>query len=241
MHSTSELQKQIQSVSDSQTKRTIFFFHEKVIKNIFKKKKMNSALVKYTIGEATPAEVLRNLEIEFPAIYFNEIMNGVGRREVEKVLSLIPATQVFIEIDATWDGEEETLAGLMAGRYIEEISISGCNHEIRELPQSTKKILVRARENCAAIRHLAAKENIREIKIVGGKVDHRTWKAIANRFTKIQRFELNGTTLTDMGEAHEAMQKIDHFETRQAIINGVEHPHAGVINRMFEQYRLHRQ
>lgn len=199
---------------------------------------MNNALVKYTTGEATPAEVLRNLEIEFPAIYFNEIMNGVGRREVENVLSLIPATKVIIEIDATWDGERETLAGLMAGKYIEQIYIIGCNHEIEELPQSTKKVLIRAGGNCAGIHNLAARENIREIKLIGGSVDHRTWKAIANRFTKIQRFELDGTTLNDMGEAHKAMQKIDRFETRQTIINGVEHAHGGVINRIFEQFRV---
>lgn len=116
---------------------------------------MNSAFLKYTTGEATPAEVLKTLDVKFPAVYSNEIMNGVGRREVEQVLNLIPATEVFIEIDATWDGEEETLAGLMAVKYIEKVFISGSNHVIRELPQSTEELLVRAEENCANVQRFA--------------------------------------------------------------------------------------
>lgn len=202
---------------------------------------MNAAFLKYTVGEATPAEVLNTLNIEFPAIYFNEMMNGVGRREVEQMLELIPTTKVFIEIDDTWDTEEETLTGLMAGKYIKQIFIAGCNHEIRELPQSTEEILVRAASDCAAIRNLVARENIKRIKMIGGCVDHRTWSAIADRHTKIEKLILEDTTLADMGMAHEAVLKIYQFETKRAMINDVEHVHGGVINRMFEQYRVRRQ
>lgn len=129
---------------------------------------MNNALLKFMSGEATPAEVLEKINIEFPIINMNEMTNGIGRREVEKILSLIPAKKVIINIGESWDSEAETLAGLMAGKYIQKIYIAGCDHEIGDLPQSTEEIVVRAGANCAAICSVVTRENIRKITMIGG-------------------------------------------------------------------------
>lgn len=197
---------------------------------------MNNALLKFMTGEATPADVLQELNIELPIINMNEMMNGIGRREVEKILSLIPAKKVIIEIDATWDGEKETLAGLMAGKFIEKIYIAGCSHEIGDLPQSTEEIIIRAEENCAAICKVVTQETIRKITMIGGRMDYRTWKTIADRTTKLYELTLIGTKLTDILNAHEAMHKIDHFKTTMTRINEHEKTHEQVIGHMYEQY-----
>lgn len=197
---------------------------------------MNNSLQKYITGDATPAEVLQSINIKLPIININEMINGIGRREVEKILNLIPAKKVIIEIDATWDSEEETLAGLMAGKYIQKIFIAGCNHEIRDLPQSTEEIVVRAGEDCAAIRNIVTRENIRKITMIGGSVDHRTWRTIADRTTKLSELELIETKLSDILNAHEALHMIGHFKTTNARINNREKTHEQVINQIYEQF-----
>lgn len=199
---------------------------------------MENAFHNYLNGNAIPAEVIQEMKITIPTIEINKIINGVGRREVEKLLSLVPATKVIIDIDATWDGEEDTLAGLMAGKFIKYLHISGCSHEIRELPPSIEELVVRATADCAAVCAVVSMENIREITLIGGRVNSRTWDTIEKRTTNLRKLELVGTTIDDIRFASSATPKIMRFRTRGALINGNECSHEMVISKIHERYIL---
>lgn len=197
---------------------------------------MEGAFKNYMNGDGVPADVLQHLNINMPPLHINEAVSGVGRREVEQLLNLIPATKVMIEIDATWDGEQETLAGLMAGKYIRELHIYGCSHEIGTLPSSIEEVSIRASADCTAIRALAAMENIREITLTNGRMDALTWETIVGRSTKLRKLELNGTTLDVVRNGSNGLAKIRNFITRDVTMNDKVLSHEQVLAKLYEKF-----
>lgn len=182
---------------------------------------MNGAFNAYLKDDVVAADVLKDLGVLAPALHIDEIIDGLGRREVEKLLNLVPATTVFINIGNTWDGEEETLAGLTAGRYIEKIFISECNHEIRELPQSARKVTVKTTGDCAAIRNIIGMEHIKEITLVGGRVDLHTWVRLNERATRMSKLEFIGSEIENIRYGRGGIKKVCEFKAVEAKIGGV--------------------
>lgn len=195
---------------------------------------MNSAFNNYLKGEALPAEVSEAMNTYVPPIYLNEKIDSFGRREIEQFLKIVPAKVVLMKIDDSWDDEEETLLGLMAGRFIERIFIYGCSHEIKYLPTSAHSVSVRARGDCTAIRQMVKMENLREITMIGGKMDEPTWVTIGERLTKIRKLELIGTRIECVRFGYRALGRINDFITKGVKLNGEEIGMHDLVRRMRE-------
>lgn len=190
----------------------------------------------YICAKVVPAEMIHALELQIPMIDVNEIINGIGKREIEKLLHLIPATTLSIDISDTWDGEQDTLSGLMAGKYLKKIFIANCDHDIKFLPPSTEEIIIRATRNCHPIRLLVNMENIKKITLMGGCIDARTWTAIGDRHTDLESLELIATTIENCGNATQAMGKIINLETKKVYVRGTECSHDEFIKKIYDKY-----
>lgn len=174
------------------------------------------------------AEALKAIGVCVPPVHINELVNGLGRREVEDILKIVPATCVLIEVDNTWDGEEQTLAGLMTGKFIEKLFIKGCSEPVKELPRSTKSVFVRAMNDCEAIQNIVAMENVKTLTMVGGRVDALTWMKLADRSTMMEKLEIIAADFKYIKNVN-GLARVREFVTRNATWNGQPMNHADVV------------
>lgn len=186
----------------------------------------------YLRNDVVPADVLRELEMWAPVLHVNRMINGVGRREIERLLCLIPAKSILIEVDDSWDEQDETLAGLMAGHYIETIFIKGCSQEIKALPQSTRKVSVRADDNCAPLRSIIGNENIKEMALIGGRVDLHTLVKLSERMTMMNKLEFIGCEIENIQYGEGCLKRVREFVTREVTVNGKRLNHREIVEKI---------
>lgn len=165
------------------------------------------------------SEFLKLLKIEIPRIDLNKMyaLRGLSRANIEKILYTVPASEVKINVRYGWDGEEELLLGLLAGRYIKTLSIRGCTKIIPAIPPSVNEVNIQVEKgyDCPAINSIAGAENIRKITLVNGEVDGSTWHLIRNRSTKLN-LRLVNTKIINLVCAKHIMEKIDQLELKNA-------------------------
>lgn len=197
---------------------------------------MEETFNKYICARVVPAEVIRALKVQIPMIDVNAMINGIGKREIEKLLNLIPATHLIIDIGETWDGQTATLSGLMSGKYLTKLFIANCDHDIECLPPTTEEVTIRASRKCHPIRLLVNMENIKKITLIGGRIDARTWTTIADRHTDLETLELIATTVDEWSGAAEAMVKITILDTKNVTVDETECSHEQFIKKIYEKY-----
>lgn len=170
---------------------------------------------KFYLDQLPTSEFLKLLNVSVPRINLNKLhaSSGLIREIIEKTLYTIPATDVKINVYHGWDGDEELMLGLLAGRYIKKLSVSGCINKVPTISPSVNVINIRVEKghDCPAINNIAGAENIRKLTLENGEVDGLTWHLIKKRTTKIS-LRLINTKIINLTNTKDIMEKIDELE-----------------------------
>lgn len=195
---------------------------------------MQSIVQDYMSGEAVPAEIIKGLNVTIPMINLNEMIRGMCRRDIEKFLWTVPATSLMIDLSGSLSCEDDTINGLMAGRYIEKLFIANCRTAIHQVPPSAREVHVRALDDCHAIMKIASAENIRKLILIKGSVDFRTWTSISSRVTNME-LELRGTKIVEFRGAENLMSKISKLTLENTTMDGEEINHHEFMKGIYDE------
>lgn len=187
---------------------------------------MEQAVEIFLNNELATATLMQELNVQIPTVNINQALakNGTNRFDLEKLLQAIPITSAEINISDVWEAEEDIVRGLMAGRYIKKLKITGCGYPIETIPPSTEDLIIEALAGWEnhAIMMIARADNLRSLTLINGTVDTRTWEAIGERTTKIHLNFIN-TRFTDVQSMSKWMPKFASINFKNAFFRGVKY------------------
>lgn len=177
---------------------------------------MEKAIKNFLRNDQAPVELLAHLKLTIPTIDLNQaIGESISRAEVSKLLNIIPAQGLEIDIGATWENDvSHYMQAMITSKTLISLLIKNCNDEVKFLPPNLQELDLEGKSKKQLIGYAASYENLQKLRLKNGMISSELFLAIQRRHRPLEYLELEGVDiwLNDVDDIVKAMKNVSEVK-----------------------------